>query len=950
MTTNWYATGVANSSKEGQLIADAPLKPGELDKFGYLDIADNLTTLIKEAPNPFTFGLYGQWGVGKSTICKLIEKALEKNEEFKVFYFDTWKYERDSFRRQFLIELDKEVFNGRFNYKEVLNQSLTVPTTISFLKLLSKSLRESVRAAGVRLIISALFAVAALGMVSLILIGFGNLLLNDLAATFSEVVGAIFGLGALALLGKLILESLKLYKSEATTPRTDSAEGFEFYFSNALKELGKKKLLVIIDNLDRLDHSSAIVHLSDIKTFLANDKTIDGAANRTVFLIPCDNEALSSQLRQANKDLNTEEYLRKFFNVSIKIPRLLQLELDSYIAGQLEKTGIKEFYDDNYSLSFVISRAFKNNPREVIQFINSLTAWYLLAKRRNLQTVISKEGVPSLAKILAIRIKWPEIYALLENVVILSAITAREALEEIKGFDPELNQAIIECEAFLVAVDVVGGDEGEIFFSLKETDEQKLIPEWNAFISAAENREETTKEIFERIAKEGRLPALNSLLKAYVSRNRAKEVKNLNVLLSLSEVLKADTLKTFGPYLHDAFEAISAEALEDSTLHYLFLINPEFAEVDPAIRKRITKKISKVVDVASRREKSDGSQVDWDLDVWELVNEHKEYFANDEEDLVAAKQTYLSQLKLAQLFDASAPSELYPTESEKLANFVYSWYPQQQSLFGPTLFFSKSLLEQPSLHKTDILNPVLDKLADSLEHLKHRIVPTDVDPVRILTSQLLSIIGVGDDTTRVRILRVLTLLISPLNPQKDEIYARIGEYIEQRVNPPQDREEAIINAFGKEGLEKLINESKRIKDALVHRTSYRPNLFMSLKKDMKSFENPQVQTILINLISQNAEGFVELLKAVSYEIPEEVKPEVAINLIRNLNQSDPKIVEGFLLALKKLGLFPAQLPELLQAFRNAQGTSAEHKKLIKDFVKKNKKTFGDAQAEEFLED
>ena len=92
-----------------EVLVDKPLEDGEKDRFGHREISNSLLKIIKKSPRPFNIGVYGQWGVGKSTICKLVQNELEQDDDYKVIYFDTWKYERDSFRRQFLITLDEEL-------------------------------------------------------------------------------------------------------------------------------------------------------------------------------------------------------------------------------------------------------------------------------------------------------------------------------------------------------------------------------------------------------------------------------------------------------------------------------------------------------------------------------------------------------------------------------------------------------------------------------------------------------------------------------------------------------------------------------------------------------------------------------------------------------------------------------------------------------------------------
>lgn len=47
-------------------------------RFGHVGIADNLREIILQSPLPFTIGLFGRWGSGKTTIINVLKKKLEK--------------------------------------------------------------------------------------------------------------------------------------------------------------------------------------------------------------------------------------------------------------------------------------------------------------------------------------------------------------------------------------------------------------------------------------------------------------------------------------------------------------------------------------------------------------------------------------------------------------------------------------------------------------------------------------------------------------------------------------------------------------------------------------------------------------------------------------------------------------------------------------------------------
>ena len=79
----------------------------EVDLLGTRIYADTITDLIvrKEDDEPFTIGLFGGWGSGKSSIVRTVEKRLSEKKKIKVMYYNAWKFSADSFRRSFILEL-----------------------------------------------------------------------------------------------------------------------------------------------------------------------------------------------------------------------------------------------------------------------------------------------------------------------------------------------------------------------------------------------------------------------------------------------------------------------------------------------------------------------------------------------------------------------------------------------------------------------------------------------------------------------------------------------------------------------------------------------------------------------------------------------------------------------------------------------------------------------------
>jgi predicted KAP-like P-loop ATPase len=79
------------------------------DAFAHADVAKVLVGAIQEAPSPFTIGLFGGWGTGKSTVLESVAARLAAVESTAYVAFDVWKYEGDSLRRQFIREVARQL-------------------------------------------------------------------------------------------------------------------------------------------------------------------------------------------------------------------------------------------------------------------------------------------------------------------------------------------------------------------------------------------------------------------------------------------------------------------------------------------------------------------------------------------------------------------------------------------------------------------------------------------------------------------------------------------------------------------------------------------------------------------------------------------------------------------------------------------------------------------------
>ncbi len=468
-----------------KFLSDLPLAADEEQKvrFGHIDIAENLKQIILNCPTPFTIGLFAKWGTGKTTIINLLRESLKQESKFiAVANVDTWKYEGDSLRRQFLITLDEELNLG-LNYKDKLNQTLT----------------ESDPTKGpIKFDWGILLNVY--GLITCFLVVAGLILRYfDIPKIVSD---SLFGFGVLGFLIQFTAGLFKRVSMTITEHRTDSAEGFERKFKNDIlnhKEIKKKKkLLVIIDNLDRCSDAKAVELLSTIKTFLAKDTD---QRSKCAFLIACDDMAIGKHLKSVyGNAIDTSEFLRKFFNTFQRIPDFIDTELQTYTEDLLKGTRLPQF--DSPDVTAVITSAFRKNPRQIKQFINILITHFLLAQERENSDnplIVPKGAVTGnvdfLAKFLLIYQQFPDIYdIIIENHLSSSA--------DIENFDFEEHQVTknqVErfeaFEAFLRATPWIRTNNIRPFHYFKQSEEELNIPEIDELkIALLENKEEVAKE------------------------------------------------------------------------------------------------------------------------------------------------------------------------------------------------------------------------------------------------------------------------------------------------------------------------------------------------------------------------------------------------------------------------------------------------------------------------
>src|SRR5690606_38356574 len=219
-----------------------------------------------------------------------------------------------------------------------------------------------------------------------------DVILNEIKFELTDIPKLIVGVLTtfpLTFITKLGLDSSKgLFgnKIEIIDEKFKDPIQFEDEFKKILNKLKIRtdKLVIIFDNLDRVSGQKSLELISTIKTFLEPaDNEVKGID--VIFLLPCDEQAIEKHLAALNNSNDTSkrdranysrEYLRKFFNTILRIPKFDLSELVDFTYSQLKQTKVPQF--DNKELASLIGTQFRSNPRQIIQFINILFSKFIL--------------------------------------------------------------------------------------------------------------------------------------------------------------------------------------------------------------------------------------------------------------------------------------------------------------------------------------------------------------------------------------------------------------------------------------------------------------------------------------------------------------------------------------------------------------------------------------------
>lgn len=460
--------------------------------------------IVGNCPAPFTIGLFGRWGSGKSSIAESLQNAV-RVKEIPVVLFDVWKHEGDALRRTFLKEIYKQLraYGDKF-FDMHFNLSPRIEGDVQ------KRLEDDFSWKRIGHIV---LNYIILPLLVCVLFYFR---LREIWPSAADIVRSWGNeVVTLAVLLAILQFVYSYFKDLAiasdvliTQNRLTDPHDFEEEFNRILNATQYERIAIVFDNLDRVSGESALAIISTIKTFL-EPVDVNNKRKKVIFILPCDVNAIKTHISavmqsqvaasfhsgkpivQTNQHSQNEaydyadEFLRKFFNTIIWIPEFYEVELERYASEKLKETKIKEF--DNPDLAWLIIQVFSQNPRQIIQFINVLISNYLVMREISQDngfgnTLFHQNNVPQLAKFVLLVQRFPQVmeaYRVSKAYDLMSP--APLPAETLQGWN-EFNRFRENTAGIKIA-------SLEPFFTFKISDYERQLPGVTKLFDAMDNNE-----------------------------------------------------------------------------------------------------------------------------------------------------------------------------------------------------------------------------------------------------------------------------------------------------------------------------------------------------------------------------------------------------------------------------------------------------------------------------
>lgn len=330
-------------------------QPQEHDLLGYQPYARTLAQMIAsdQLQTPFTLGIYGPWGTGKSTFMHLLRKELRADGLYTMA-FQPWQ----------------------FDEKEEVWKAL-IYTVLEYLQRLDEK-RSAAERQNAKL--------------QNLIKGLGKLALNEVVMRLTDE--------------RVSLDQVAHLYSQHQRDNAQFINTFRAEFRDAKREIlggdddSRAKIYVFVDDLDRCTPESCIMVLEAIKLFF----DMEGC----VFVMGIDREVVQRGIEvkyRRTRQVSGQDYLEKIIQLPFVLP---PVERDTF--QRFVEIIARPFDFDETTLALMVEAA-AGNPRRIKRLSNSLN----LVRRVALETAgtsAEREAIDEkkLALLLMLQVRYPLAY------------------------------------------------------------------------------------------------------------------------------------------------------------------------------------------------------------------------------------------------------------------------------------------------------------------------------------------------------------------------------------------------------------------------------------------------------------------------------------------------------------------------------------------------------------
>ena len=377
-----------------KLYDDTPIKCPSCDLLKHNIFAESIAKCIDgiQNPNGQVVAVHGAWGAGKSSVIELVRYHLEYGE-FRdrqiIIPFESWNYRTEDgvvsgFFREFYCGLEPEADRHLVSIDSLRKLGTFVSGTSD-------------------------------------LIGAG---LNLMLPGAGTAISAVSKIGEMATSSRNVLENFSKNPQGADELRNEVCSSLEKI---------DKKILVIIDDIDRLSPEEAIAIFRIIKSV--------GKLTNVVYLISYDRKETENMLRNKYK-FDGSHYLEKIVQASFDVPTaskpmLINLLSDELVSIFKDEISYNERFSDSVDLAVIPEIS---TLRGMYRLINMISVTY--------ESVRDDVDIADFVAIEALRLFRPNIHQkILDRKDLLTYSTEYLASRYHKNFDGTIEDVFINEES-----------------------------------------------------------------------------------------------------------------------------------------------------------------------------------------------------------------------------------------------------------------------------------------------------------------------------------------------------------------------------------------------------------------------------------------------------------------------------------------------------------------------